>query len=262
MSANSSKNSTAASPRILARQMLALKPRLRAAIVAVGYLLWVFVSFIAGALLMVLLLKTLIALGVDYLSLSEAVRSTIEAATAFGLSLIIALYVPRWLFGKKTTRDEVGLSRGPTWFDLLAGPLALIPYFILAIAAVSLAQALIPGFDIAQKQDVGFNAIGTRLDYSLAFITLVVIAPIVEETLFRGYLYGKLRPRTGMIVASLLVSALFGFLHGQWNVGVNVFALSIVLCGLRELTGSIWAGILLHMAKNAVAFYALFVVHL
>ena len=96
----------------------------------------------------------------------------------------------------------------------------------------------------------------------LAFLTLVVIAPIAEEMLFRGFFYGGLRRSFGIILSSLLVSVVFGALHMQWNVGVNVFALSLVLCGLRELTGGIWAGVVLHMVKNAIAFYGLFIVHL
>ena len=49
-------------------------------------------------------------------------------------------------------------------------------------------------------------------------------------------------------------------MHFQWNVGVNVFALSVVLCALREITGTIYAGILTHMIKNGVAFYLLYLV--
>jgi membrane protease YdiL (CAAX protease family) len=60
-------------------------------------------------------------------------------------------------------------------------------------------------------------------------------------------------------VAIVITSALFGFIHGQWNVGIDVFALSVVLCSLREITGSIWAGILLHMLKNSVAFFIIFI---
>ena len=101
----------------------------------------------------------------------------------------------------------------------------------------------------------------------LAFITLVVIAPIAEELVFRGYLYGRMREKfsqvttqlTAAIIASLLVSILFGIVHLQWNVGVNVFALSLVACAMREFTGTIYAGILLHMIKNGLAFYFLFV---
>ena len=62
-----------------------------------------------------------------------------------------------------------------------------------------------------------------------------------------------------MIISILLVSLLFGIVHLQWNVGVNVFAMSIVMCLMREITGTIHAGILMHMLKNGIAFYLLFV---
>ena len=94
----------------------------------------------------------------------------------------------------------------------------------------------------------------------IAFLVLVVAAPIVEEIIFRGWLYGKLRARLNAVVSVLIVSVLFGIMHFQWNVGVNVFALSVVLCILREITGTIYAGILTHMIKNGIAFYLLYVV--
>ena len=101
----------------------------------------------------------------------------------------------------------------------------------------------------------------------LAFLTLVVVAPIAEELIFRGYLYGKMREKFSqvtseiwsVIISALLVSVVFGIIHMQWNVGVNVFAMSLVACALREYTGTIYAGILLHMIKNGLAFYFLFV---
>ena len=86
-----------------------------------------------------------------------------------------------------------------------------------------------------------------------------MIAPIAEEVVFRGWLYGKFRSKMPAYLSIVLVSALFGLMHGQWNVGINVFCLSIVLCLLREVTGTIWSGIVLHMLKNGLAFYLLFV---
>ena len=90
-------------------------------------------------------------------------------------------------------------------------------------------------------------------------MALVIIAPIMEELLFRGWLYGKLRLKIPKVAAIVTTSLLFGLVHMQWNVGVNVFAMSVVLCALREVTGTIYAGILTHMIKNGVAFYLLFV---
>ena len=40
---------------------------------------------------------------------------------------------------------------------------------------------------------------------------------------------------------------------------MTVFAMSIVMCAVRELTGTIWGGILIHILKNGIAFYFLFV---
>jgi membrane protease YdiL (CAAX protease family) len=97
------------------------------------------------------------------------------------------------------------------------------------------------------------------MDNILAFITLVVIAPFAEELLFRGYLYGKLKSNVPTVVAAITTSLLFGLAHQQLNVGIDVFILSLVLCTLRSLTGSIWAGVLVHIIKNALAYYLLFV---
>jgi membrane protease YdiL (CAAX protease family) len=60
-------------------------------------------------------------------------------------------------------------------------------------------------------------------------------------------------------LTTLVVSVLFGIAHGQWNVGIDVFALSVSMCVLRELTGSIWAGALVHIIKNLIAFIGVFV---
>ncbi|HET8884113.1 MAG TPA: CPBP family intramembrane glutamic endopeptidase, partial [Candidatus Saccharimonadales bacterium] len=125
----------------------------------------------------------------------------------------------------------------------------------------------LPGFNAAEPQEVGFDNLNRQYEYLLAFATLVIIAPIAEEVLFRGYLYGKLRKSVPIWAAMIAVSLLFGALHMQWNdgflaglnVGIDVFVLSIVMCSLREVTGSIWAGILLHMLKNGLAFYFLFI---
>ena len=96
----------------------------------------------------------------------------------------------------------------------------------------------------------------------MAFFALVIVAPIMEELIFRGFLYGRLRNSYGVIVAGAIVSLLFGVLHGQWNVGVNVAVMSAVMCGMREITGTVYAGILLHMAKNFIAFMILFVLQI
>jgi membrane protease YdiL (CAAX protease family) len=118
----------------------------------------------------------------------------------------------------------------------------------------------LPGFNANQTQDVGVTSV-FGLERAAAFVVLVFIVPFCEELMFRGLLYGKLRQeKLPWWLAALVVSALFGLAHGQWNVGLDVFCLSIVACGLRELTGTIWAGVLVHIIKNFIAFALLFLV--
>jgi membrane protease YdiL (CAAX protease family) len=111
-----------------------------------------------------------------------------------------------------------------------------------------------------QVQDVGFNNLINPSDRILAFIALVIIAPIAEEIIFRGWLYDKIKKYSGTTIAIVLVSVLFGALHGQWNVGITVGIMSAIMCIERELTGTIYAGILTHMIKNGFAFWLIYIV--
>lgn len=156
------------------------------------------------------------------------------------------------------TKNELGVAEFPTFVDIGLAPIGYVAYMILA-TVLTTAMSVFTWFVSDQPQDVGFGYFITAGDRIMAMIALVIIAPIAEEILMRGWLYGKMRTRIGAISATLLVSLLFGLLHGQWNVAVSTFALSVVLCSLREITGTIWSGILLHMLTNGIAFYLLYI---
>ena len=233
-----------------------LKQNLRqAALPALVLTFWTGFSVIAGQFIvgtpMVFLLGQ---------TVQEPLWMTVYTALAYTVGLLICILIPTKLNKKlRTSREELGLTGLPTWTDIGLAPIGFIVYLIAA-AIVTAAFSIFPWFIIDQAQDVGFNNLFSAPDRIVAFISLVIIAPVAEEIIFRGWLYGKLRAKLNLPIAMLLVSILFGILHGQWNVGVNVFAMSLVLCGLREITGTIWSGILLHIIKNAIAFFILYVI--
>lgn len=221
--------------------------------------IWVYAGFYAAQLAVLALALGLNSFGVHFTSVNRAVLTFVIAALVYLLTILIVLGLPWRLRGVRVTRKDLGLTRLPDWFDILLAPAGFVVYLLASSVLAYLALQLLPGFDATQAQDVGFRDIASRFEYLAAFVTLVIIAPVAEETLMRGYLYGWLRRLVPVWAAILLTSLVFGLLHGQWNVGLDVFALSLVLCGLREVTGSIWAGILLHMMKNTLAFYVLFI---
>ena len=106
------------------------------------------------------------------------------------------------------------------------------------------------------------------VDYTLLTLLLIVVLYPLLYVLMASFAAGGILPlylipkKFSLPVSILIVSALFGFLHLQWNVGINVFCLSLVLCVLREITGTIHSGILLHMLKNGFAFYLLYVINM
>jgi membrane protease YdiL (CAAX protease family) len=129
-------------------------------------------------------------------------------------------------------------------------------YFVAIIAVLMVAQAL--GLPLNEEQEIGFaDPAGTEL--ILTFLMLGVMVPIAEELLFRGFLYRILRDRLPFLTATTLVSLAFALVHQQIVVGIDVFVLSVVACYLREKTGSIWPGVVVHSLKNSVAFFILFI---
>jgi membrane protease YdiL (CAAX protease family) len=228
---------------------------------------WVFVSFIFAQVFVVALLSGLRGVGVEFTSINTSVLETVAAACVYLLTFGIIVGLP-WLVRRyRTTRTDVGLTRLPSWMDIGLAPAGFIVYLLASGLTMYILTKVVLGFDAAEPQEIGFQDLSQRYEYVLAFLTLVVIAPVAEEAIFRGYLYGKLRKYGPIWLSVAVTSLLFGLLHMKWdggllagiNVGIDVFVLSVIMCSLREVTGSIWAGILLHMLKNGLAFYLLFI---
>lgn len=248
----------------------------------------------AALLVIQLLLGFLFRMLYQATNFSATVLQAIYSALSYLLAIFVILKVTKIIQKEPVSRKHtLALSGLPTWLDLGLAPIAFIIYVILAAILTNL-FSLFPWFDPSQPQDTGFNLFLAGIDRVIVFFILVVVAPIAEEILFRGFIYGKIKqvlfqtktipenqPQKNntskidlpqktkphrheivtIVIASLITSLAFALMHGQWNVAVNVFAMSIVLCALREITGTIYSGIILHMLKNAIAFILLYVMN-
>lgn len=213
---------------------------------------WVFFSFLVSSLFLSLLLSVFS----NYIgSLNQSIVNLAITVSVYSITIIVVMTVPLLFKKRPVTWELLGLTRLPTFKDIGLAIIGFVIYLILSVIVMTLVKWLIPIIDLNQVQDVGFSALSSRYEYMLAFLALVVIAPIAEEVLFRGYLYGKLRQYVPIWASVIVTSLLFALVHLQWNVAIDVFVLSVILCLLREKTGSISSSIIVHMIKNAIAFY-------
>lgn len=172
-----------------------------------------------------------------------------------------------WLFlhRRKAGFKTLGLIK-PQWRDLGFALLGFAIYFPVLIATTVAVKAWFPSINLDQEQQIGFdNAHGLAL--AVVFVSLVILPPIAEEILARGFLFLGLRKKLPLIWAAILTSAIFASAHLQfgsgapllWTAAIDTFILSLVLVFLRVKTGRLWAPIGLHMLKNGLAFMVLFI---
>ncbi|HET9914246.1 MAG TPA: type II CAAX endopeptidase family protein [Anaerolineales bacterium] len=88
------------------------------------------------------------------------------------------------------------------------------------------------------------------------FIVGVVMAPIVEEVFFRGFLFQGFRQKYGWITAALLSSAIFAVAHMDLVALIPTFILGVVLAYVYHRSNSVWPGVILHFLVNAMGFCA------
>lgn len=92
---------------------------------------------------------------------------------------------------------------------------------------------------------------GSPAEVTARLLGSVLFAPVFEELIFRGCLYGSLRSHMGSLTAAITSSLVFGLAHGYGLVGF----LSVLLSGLLwawvyERTGSLLPCIVAHVVNN------------
>lgn len=91
----------------------------------------------------------------------------------------------------------------------------------------------------------------------LMLLSASVLAPVLEELLFRGYLFQAFRhTRLGFSGTLLVTSVLFALMHGlqySWYGVAQIFCLALLLGFARERTGSVLTPLAIHVTQNSLA---------
>jgi uncharacterized protein len=134
-----------------------------------------------------------------------------------------------------------------------------LPYFAFVLggfslaAIVAVAESLFP-----PKHPLPIQTMTENPNAALLFmLSAVLVAPIVEETIFRGYLYPVAARSLGVGLGIVLTGTLFGLLHagqlwgGWWQIALLVIV-GIVFTIARAATRTVVASYILHASYNAL----------
>lgn len=96
-------------------------------------------------------------------------------------------------------------------------------------------------------KDFAANPIGLQL------VALVLVGPVLEEIIFRGLVYNRIKRYTNSIKGVYISAAVFGVYHFNLVQGLYGFALGILLCYVYEKYHTIAAPVILHFIANLAA---------
>ena len=183
-------------------------------------------------------------------------------STSVLLGLTAILYVVLYVAIVLVVVRRVGWQaigyRFPGW-EALLGVIAFLPIWFGLEAAIGAAATIwlnhgkpIPSnttelFGTGGPASLGISGI------VLVFVVAAVIAPIVEETFFRGLLYQWLRGHLGIVLSALISALIFGAAHGLPLLLPVLITLGCILAAIFQRTRSLYASMLLHAANNAAA---------
>jgi membrane protease YdiL (CAAX protease family) len=98
------------------------------------------------------------------------------------------------------------------------------------------------------------------IEMILTFVSVVIAAPLIEEVLFRGLLYGSLRDVIGIPGAILISGIVFGVLH-LTSVGTVIVASAagIAMAYIYAMSGNLAYTIILHSLVNLIVTLKVFI---
>lgn len=87
----------------------------------------------------------------------------------------------------------------------------------------------------------------------LVALGVVVLAPIAEEALFRGVLFGTLAQRWGYLPGSVVAALIFGLAHLDWTLLIPLAVAGLILNALYHQTRSLIPSTIAHATLNLVS---------
>ncbi len=170
-----------------------------------------------------------------------------------GIFLVLTVYLPYLRANFDTLLDRLGFC----FFSFL---MALGIDYVFSYAVNTLIVALVGG--VENPNDMAIAEVALQSSGAIRAVG-IFMAPIVEEILFRGVIFGAVREKNRFLAyaMSMLMFAIYHVwqfaLLGDMSVLIYILQylpVGFALCWLYERCGSIWMPIGFHMMINAMSF--------
>jgi membrane protease YdiL (CAAX protease family) len=164
--------------------------------------------------------------------------------------LVVAMVGFARLTNAPSTPAAFGLRRFSTGTALIWATVIFVGFYVFLVAWSQL--------DTGAKDDLATDLGADDSTVALVAVTLLValVAPVVEELFFRGFLFGALGRVMNWMLAALATGVVFGLVHAGGTPAiflVPLFVLGALLCVLYRRTGSLLPGMGVHAFNNALA---------
>jgi membrane protease YdiL (CAAX protease family) len=172
------------------------------------------------------------------------------------LVLLVVLFYSRMIgiFSKRSGQKRSLFAFAKSTFSnfIVAISLAYLSYFVWNVALDFLKKF---GINIDLEEQVPLKLLSditNKFFLTLFLFQIIVIAPIVEELVFRGYVYIVLKSKSNKNVARIVTSIIFSLLHFNVAVSVPLFVFSMCLTKAYEDSSDIREPIVMHSLFNTV----------
>ena len=154
----------------------------------------------------------------------------------------------RPLFGAKRSRFSVvyGLCLVLSLLIFSMGSFSIF-FYLVSLAFPNYATQILENASVLESVDSQFP----QLYNGLMLLLVILVAPVVEEFIFRGVLLQRWATKWGLRKGLLATSVLFGLMHINNPVGLTLFGLAMGLLYVK--TRSLWVPIVCHGLNNLAA---------
>lgn len=169
-----------------------------------------------------------------------------------GLPLYALMLLAVWLFSVRKYRcgwRALGFRNSNVKGLLLGASVVL-----MGIAVGSLYDFIIVQTGADSPSSLPADFVGTWYNWTMLGLFAMVVAPIAEETFFRGFMLPGISKRFGKGWGIVVSAFIFALAHLQPGAMVPIFLLGLLLAWLYIKTKSIWPCIFAHFTYNSIAF--------